>query len=55
MIRDGISFINFLDHRDHLQDATIVWVFHERLQKTEKDRIIWNKLRDKSVRNIRIF
>ena len=31
MIRDRISFMNFLDYPDHLPDATTIWIFRERL------------------------
>ena len=44
MIRDRISFMNFLDYPDHLPDATTIWIFRERLSKTGRDRIIWNEL-----------
>ena len=44
MIRDRISFMNFLDYPDHLPDSTTIWIFRERLSKTGMDRIIWNEL-----------
>ena len=43
-IYDRISFMNFLDYPDLLADARTIRLFHERLSKTGKDRIIWNEL-----------
>ena len=36
--------MNFLDYPDQYPDARTVWLFHERLSKTGKDRFIWNEL-----------
>ena len=44
LIRDRISFMNFLDYPDLLPDAKTIWYFRERLSKTGRDRIIWNEL-----------
>lgn len=44
LIRDRISFMNFLDYPDLLPDAKTIWFFRERLSKTGRDRIIWNEL-----------
>ena len=44
MIRDRISFMNFLDYPDRLPDARTIWLFRERLSKTGKDRVIWNEI-----------
>ena len=44
LIRDRISFMNFLDYPDLLPDARTIWLFRKGLSKTGKDRIIWNEL-----------
>ena len=44
LIKDRISFMNFLDYPDQYPDARTIWLFRERLSKTGKDRIIWNEL-----------
>ena len=44
LIRDRISFMNFLDYPDILPDAKTIWYFRERISKTGRDRIIWNEL-----------
>ena len=55
LIRDRISFMNFLDYPDQYPDARTIWLFRERLSKTGKDRIIWNELqRQLEVKGIRV-
>ncbi|WP_393970854.1 IS5 family transposase [Oxyplasma meridianum] len=54
MIRDRISFMNFLDYPDRLPDARTIWIFRERLSKTGKDRAIWNEL-NRQLREKRII
>ncbi|MHB1507124.1 MAG: transposase [Cuniculiplasma sp.] len=55
MIRDRISFMNFLDYPDHLPDATTIWIFRERLSKTGRDRVIWNEFqRQMESKGIRV-
>ncbi len=44
LIKDRISFMNFLDYPDQYPDARTIWLFRERLSKTGRDRIIWNEL-----------
>jgi IS5 family transposase len=44
LIKDRISFMNFLDYPDQYPDARTIWLFRVRLSKTGKDRIIWNEL-----------
>ena len=44
LIRDRVSFMNFLDYPDQYPDARTIWLFRERLSKTGRDRIIWNEL-----------
>ena len=44
LIKDRISFMNFLDYPDQYPDARTIWLFRERLSKTGKYRIIWNEL-----------
>ena len=44
LIKDRISFMNFLDFPDQYPDARTIWLFCERLSKTGRDRIIWNEL-----------
>ncbi len=44
LIRDRISFMNFLDYPDLLPDAKTIWYFRQRLSKTGRDRIIWNEV-----------
>ena len=44
LIKDRISFMNFLDYTDQYPDAGTIWLFRERLSKTGRDRIIWNEL-----------
>ena len=44
LIRDRISFMNFLGYPDQYPDARTIWLFRERLSKTGRDRIIWNEL-----------
>ncbi len=44
LIKDRISFMNFLDYPDQYPDARTIWLFREILSKTGKDRIIWNEL-----------
>ena len=43
-MKDRTSFMNFLGFPEHLPDFTTIWIFRERLSKTGRDRIIWNKL-----------
>ena len=55
LIRDRISFMNFLDYPDQYPDARTIWLFRERLSKTGKDRIIWNELqRQPELKGIRV-
>jgi IS5 family transposase len=55
LIRDRISFMNFLDYPDLLPDAKTIWFFRERLSKTGRDRIIWNELqRQIELRGIKV-
>ena len=44
LIKDRISFMNFLDYPDQYHDARTIWLFRERLSKTGRDRIKWNEL-----------
>ena len=55
LIRDRISFMNFLDYPDILPDAKTIWYFRERLSKTGRDRIIWNELQKQlELKGIRV-
>ena len=36
LIKDRISFMNFLDYPDILPDAKTIWLFRERLSKKER-------------------
>ena len=44
LIRDRMSFMNFLDYPDQYPDARTIGLFRERLSKTGKEGIIWNEL-----------
>ncbi|MCL4335157.1 MAG: transposase [Candidatus Thermoplasmatota archaeon] len=55
LIRDRISFVNFLDYPDLLPDAKTLWYFQERLSRTGRDRIIWDELqRQMEAKGIRV-
>jgi len=55
LIKDRISFMNFLDYPDQYPDARTIWLFRERLSKTGRDRIIWNELqRQLELKGIRV-
>ena len=45
-MRDRISFLNFLTYPEKLPDQNTIWYFRERLPKTEKDRLVFNEIRD---------
>ena len=55
LMRDRISFRNFLDYPDLLTDTRTIWLFRERLSKTGKDRFVFNQIRDQIMKkHIRI-
>ena len=55
LIKDRISFMNFLDFADQYPDARTIWLFRERLSRTGRNRIIWNELqRQLESKNIRV-
>ena len=55
LIKDRISFMNFLDYPDQYPDARTIWLFREILSKTGRDRIIWNELqRQLESKNIKV-
>ena len=37
----NLRFINFLDYPDTVPDARTIWLFRERLSKTDKDKALW--------------
>jgi len=41
---DRISFMSFLGFPDPFPDSRTIWLFRERMAKTEKDRIVWAEL-----------
>jgi len=45
-IRDMISFLNFLGYPEKLPDRNTIWYFRERLSKTGKDMLVFNKRSD---------
>jgi IS5 family transposase len=44
IIRDSISFMNYLDYPDLMPDAKTIWYFKERLSKTGRDTVICHEL-----------
>ena len=54
-IRDRISLLDFLGYPDRLPDRNTIWYFRERLSKTDKDRLVFNEIRDQiTAERIRI-
>lgn len=43
-ISDRISFMGFLGFPDPIPDSRTVWLFRDRMEKTGKDRLVWNEL-----------
>jgi IS5 family transposase len=41
---DRISFMSFLGFPDPFPDSRTIWLFRERMVKTEKDKIVWAEL-----------
>jgi len=41
---DRISFMAFLGFPDLFPDSRTIWLFRERMVKTEKDKIVWAEL-----------
>jgi IS5 family transposase len=41
---DCISFMTFLDFPDPFPDSRTIWLFRERMAKTEKDKLVWAEL-----------
>jgi IS5 family transposase len=41
---DRISFMAFLDFPDPFPDSRTIWLFRERMAKTEKDKLVWAEL-----------
>ena len=52
LIKDRISFMNFLDYPDQYPDVRTIWLFRERLSKTAKDH---NTTIDLSKRGIIVY
>ena len=46
VIRDRISFMNFLVFPEKFTDRNNIWYSRERLSKTGKDRLVFNEIRD---------
>jgi IS5 family transposase len=41
---DRISFMSFLGFPDPFPDSRTIWLFRERMAKTEKDKLVWAEL-----------
>jgi len=41
---DRISFMSFLGFPDPFPDSRTIWLFRERMAKTEKDKFVWAEL-----------
>jgi transposase, IS5 family len=41
---DRISFMAFLGFPDPFPDSRTIWLFRERMAKTEKDKVVWSEL-----------
>jgi hypothetical protein len=41
---DRISFMAFLGFPDPFPDSRTIWLFRERMAKTDKDRLVWAEL-----------
>ena len=41
---DRISFVNFLDYPEKMQDARTIWLFRDRLSITGKDKALWKEV-----------
>ena len=43
-ISDRLSFMEFLGYPEPFPDSSTIWLFRERMAKTEKDEIVWAEL-----------
>ena len=43
-IYDSVRFINFLDYPERVPDQNTIWLFRERLFKTDKDKALWKDI-----------
>lgn len=43
-IADRISFMGFLGFPDPIPDSRTVWLFRDRMEKTGKEKLVWNEL-----------
>jgi len=43
-IADRLSFMEFLGYPDPFPDSRTIWLFRERMAKTETDKIVWEEL-----------
>jgi len=43
-VADRLSFMAFLGFPDPIPDSRTVWLFRDRMEKTEKDKLVWSEL-----------
>jgi len=54
-IADRLSFMEFLGYPDPFPDSRTIWLFRERMTKTEMDKTVWSELqRQLDVKGLKV-